>query len=107
MNTCTVILPIDKKRSMQLLVLLKMFSANAVVPLKGITGVIPKSTFFALLYKLKLLARVVREENGFDLFSFEKEVDGAGRVVKSMRLNSEMRVRELDGASFVVLARKS
>ncbi len=104
--TTTIIIPIDKKRSLQLLALLRMFSGRAVIPLKDITAIIPKSTFFALVYKLRLLAMLVKERQGFDLFAFESSLDGNGRVFKSMRLNAAIEVAELDGGSFVVLTRK-
>ena len=117
MNTCTVILPIDKKRSMQLLTLLEMFSKSAVLPLREITGVIPKSTFYALLYKLKLLAQVVKEKHGFDLFLFESLLDFRSmkelkaefdslKEIKVMKLNADIEVKQLDGTSFVVLTKK-
>ena len=103
MNTCTIILPIDRRRSAQLLVLLQMFSRNAVIPLKDITSVIPKSTFFALLYKLKLISQLVKERHGFDMFTFEKTLDLASRKqTKAMKLNSGIEITELDGNSFVV-----
>lgn len=104
MTTC-IILPIDKKRSLQLLVLLGMFRGRAVIPLSDITGVIPKSTFFALMYKLRVLARLVKDKQGFDLFAFERSLDGNGRLFKSMRLNAELEVAEVDGSSFVLMTR--
>ena len=106
MNTCTIVLPIDRKRSAQLLVLLQMFGRNAVIPLKEITGIIPKSTFFALLYRLKLLGQLIRQRHGFDLFLFEKSLNLESRKqVKSMRLNANIEITELDGNSFVVFTK--
>lgn len=106
MNTCTIILPIDRKRGMQLLVLLQMFGKSAVIPLKEITGTIPKSTFFALLYRLRLLGQLIRQRHGFDLFVFEKGLDLASRKqVKSMRLNAQIEITELEGSSFVVFTK--
>jgi len=116
MNTCTIILPIDMKRGMQLLALLEMFSKNAVVPLREITKVIPKSTFHALLYKLKLLNGLVKERYGFALFVFEKLLDFSSmkdlkadfdkvKDVKVMKLNAKIEIAEIEGNSFVVLTK--
>ena len=106
MNAVTIILPIDRKRGMQLLVLLQMFGKRALIPLKEITSTIPKSTFFALLYRLKLLGQLIRQRHGFDLFVFEKSLDLESRKqVKSMRLNAQIEIAELDGSSFVVFSR--
>lgn len=107
MDTCTIILPIDRKRGMQLLVLLQMFAKSAAISLKEITGTIPKSTFFALLYRLRLLGQLIRQRHGFDLFVFEKGLDLESRKqVKSMRLNATIEVTELDGSSFVVFSKE-
>lgn len=106
MDTCTVILPIDRKRSAQLLKLLEMFGRSAVIPIKEISKSIPKSTFFALLYKLKLLGQLIRQRHGFDLFVFEKGLDLVSRKqVKVMKLNAQIEITELEGSSFVVLAK--
>lgn len=106
MNTCTIILPIDKKRSMQLLALLQMFGRSAVIPLKEITKAIPKSTLFALLYKMRLLGQLVRQRHGFDLFVFEKGLDLESRKqVKVMKLNAQVEIAELDGLSFAVFTK--
>ena len=43
--------------------------------MREIVKAIPKSTFYALLYRLKLLDRIVREKHGFDLFLFESLLD--------------------------------
>ncbi len=107
MNTCTVILPIDRKRGMQLLVLLQMFGRSAVIPIKEIIRAIPKSTFFALLYRLKLLGQLIRQRHGFDLFVFEKTLDLESRKqVKVMKLNTQMEIADLEGSSFVVFSKK-
>ncbi|MBI2144298.1 hypothetical protein HYU17_04080 [Candidatus Woesearchaeota archaeon] len=117
MNTCTIILPIDRKKSWQLLTMLEMFSKAAVIPLREITSVIPKSTFFALMYRLKLLNRLVSELHGFELFSFEKLLDfGSMKELKAdfsllkdmkvMKLNASVNVRELDGSQFVVFRKE-
>ena len=116
MNTCTIILPIDRKRSAQLLVLLEMFSRSAVIPLREIEKTIPRSTFYSLLYKLKLLAQIVREKHGFDLFVFEKILDFNSMKelkadfkslseIKVMKLNAEMRIVDLEGNIFVEFAK--
>ncbi len=108
MNTCSIILPIDKKRSMQLLVLLQMFGRSAVIPVKEITKSIPKSTFFALLYRLKLLGQLIRQRYGFDLFLFEKSLDLTTRKqIKVMTLNVQIEITELEGSSFVVFSKAS
>ncbi len=116
MNTCTVILPIDKRRSAQLLALLELFSKNAVIPLREIEKTIPRSTFYALLYKLKLLAQIVKERHGFDLFVFEKIMDfssmkelkadfDALKEIKVMKLNANMKIINLEGNVFVEFAK--
>ncbi len=106
MNTCTIILPIDKRRSMQLLVLLQMFGSNAVIPVKEITKVIPKSTFFALLYKLRLMGKIVKDRFGFDLFLFEKMLDlDSRKQAKAMKLNAAIDITELEGNSFVIFSK--
>ena len=116
MNTCTIILPMDRKRSAQLLALMEMFSKTAVIPLREIEKTIPRSTFYSLLYKLKLLAQIVREKHGFDLFVFEKLLDfnsmkelkadfkNLGEI-KVMKLNAEMRIVDLEGNIFVEFAK--
>lgn len=107
MDSCTIILPIDKKRSMQLLALLQMFGRSAVIPLKEITKAIPKSTFFALLYRLKLLGQLISRRHGFDLFVFEKSLDLESRKeVKIMKLNAQLEIAELDGLSFAVFSKE-
>lgn len=107
MNTCTIILPIDRKRSMQLLALLQMFGRSAVIPIKEITKAIPKSTFFALLYKLKLIGKLVSDRHGFDLFLFEKILDlESRRQVKVMKLNAGIEIADLEGSSFVLFTKK-
>ncbi len=107
MNTCTIILPIDQKRSAQLLILLQMFACNAVIPLKDITGTIPKSTFFALLYRLKLLGQIIRQRHGFELFLFEKSLDLESRKqAKVMKLNARIEIARLEGSSFVVFTKR-
>lgn len=107
MNTVTIILPIDRKRGMQLLVLLQMFGRSAVIPVKEITKAIPKSTFFALLYRLKLIGRLVSERHGFDLFAFEKILDlESRRQVKVMKLNAQIEIAGLEGSSFVLFTKK-
>ncbi|MBI2581099.1 hypothetical protein HYV85_04835 [Candidatus Woesearchaeota archaeon] len=106
MNTCTIILPIDRKRSMQLLVLLQMFGRSAVIPIKEITKAIPKSTFFALLYRLRLIGKLVSDRYGFDLFLFEKLLDlDSRKQVKAMKLNADIDITELEGNSFVVFSK--
>ena len=117
MNTCTIILPIDKKRSMQLLVLLEMFGKNAVIPLKEIVRTIPKSTFYALLYRLKLLDKIVMQKHGFDLFTFDRIFDFSSmkelkadfdslKTFKVMKLNAQIEITELEGNSFVVFTKE-
>ncbi len=102
MNTCTIILPIDKKRSAQLFVLLQMFSRSAVIPLSDIVKVIPHSTFYALMYKLKILARLVKDRHGFDMFVFEKTLDlSIKKETKSMKLNTAMSITDIEGNVFV------
>ena len=106
MNTCNIILPIDRKRSMQLLVLLQMFGRSAVIPIKEITKSIPKSTFFALLYRLRLIGKLVSERYGFDLFLFEKSLDLETRKqIKFMKLNASIEITELEGSSFVLFSK--
>lgn len=106
MNTVAIILPIDRKRGMQLLVLLQMFGRSAVIPIKEITKAIPKSTFFALLYRLKLIGKLVSERYGFDLFLFEKILDlDSRRQVKVMKLNAQLEIADLEGSSFVVFSK--
>ena len=102
MNTCTIILPIDRKRSAQLFVLFQMFSKSAVISLREIVNVIPHSTFYALMYKLKILARLVKDRHGFDLFVFEKTLDfDTKKEVKMMKLNTAMSITDIEGNVFV------
>lgn len=108
MSTVTIILPIDRKRGAQLFALLQMFGKRAIIPIKEITAAIPKSTFFALLYRLKLLGQLVRERHGFDLFLFEKNLDlESRRQMKVMKLNAGMEITELEGSSFVVFTKNA
>ena len=117
MDTCTIIMPIDRKRSMQLLTLLEMFSKNAVIPIRDIEKTIPRSTFYSLLYKLKLLGQIVKEKHGFDLFVFEKIMDFNSmtelkadfrslKELKVMKLNAEMEIINSDGNIFVEFLKK-
>ncbi len=102
MSTVNVILPIDKKRSAQMLALLQMFEKRANLPMAEIIKIIPKSTFFALLYRLRLIARLIRQRHGFDMFLFEVAYDfDAKKEVKVMKLNAEMSITNLDGCAFV------
>ncbi|HIG98381.1 TPA: hypothetical protein HA231_03080 [Candidatus Woesearchaeota archaeon] len=108
MNTHTIIVPIDRKRSVQLLALLEMFSRNAVIPMKDIAAVIPKSTFFALLYKLKVIGRIVSERCSFDLFTFERTFDlEQKREVKLMKSNAKLEMAEVDGLVFAVFTKQA
>lgn len=102
MNTVAIILPIDRKRSAQLLKLLEMFSKSAVIQLSEIVSVIPHSTFYALMYKLKILAKLVKERHGFDMFAFEKTLDlNTKKEVKMMKLNTAMSILDIEGNVFV------
>ena len=116
MNTCTIIMPIDRKRSAQLLTLLEMFGRNAVIPIRDIEKTIARSTFYSLLYKLKLLGQIVKEKHGFDLFVFEKIMDFDSmtelkaefkslKEIKVMKLNADMRIISLEGNVFVEFAK--
>ena len=102
MKTITIIVPIDRSRGVKLLTLLDMFSKNAVVKLKDIWAIIPRSTFYALLYRLKLLAQVVKQRHSFDLFLFEMKFDFDNRKeYKIMRLNSSIQIVNVEGSVFV------
>ena len=107
MKTVSIIVPIDKRRSAQLFTLLQMFSRSTVIPLKDITAVIPRSTFFALLYKLKLIGKILSEKHSFELFTFEKQFDfDTGKELKMMKLNAKVEISEMEGLSFVVFTKE-
>ena len=105
-HTCTIILPLDRRKSARLAALLEMCSHNAVLPYTEIAKTIPRSTLHEILYTLRLVEGYVDKRFGFRLFEFKTITREDGRAAKIMLPLTKMGFDEIEGTGFVTFTRE-
>ena len=105
-NNYTIILPLDRRKTKRLVMLLEMFKENARMPYKEIEKVMPRATFRQILYTLSLIGRYVQNKYGFKLFEFKWVKRENGRQVKVMESITKMEFVDIEGTMFVTFTKQ-
>ncbi|MBI2137201.1 hypothetical protein HYU12_01635 [Candidatus Woesearchaeota archaeon] len=105
-HTCTIILPLDRRKGARLATLLEMCSHNTVMPYTEIAKVMPRTTLHEILYTLRLVEDYVEGRFGFRLFEFKTITREDGKAAKVMLPLTKMGFDEIKGTGFVTFTRE-